>query len=157
MFVFRNIFRACNPGGSGQGELVEMNVKFWFVLSSLPASEEIGSVGDRVSAGSGSGGPDHRSDLCHPHWQCARCWILSRHHCESPSLPVSHTSALMVFICCFLPQNLNIPRCVFVPPAKFWSISWHCWHPPGGKPKAYGESVPLTHMVSMYISFTKEE
>lgn len=53
-----------------------------FILSSVPASEEIGSVGDCGPAGSGSGGAEYRSDLCHSHRQCACCWILPRHHRE---------------------------------------------------------------------------
>lgn len=51
-------------------------------LRSVPASEENGSVGDRVSAGSGSGGAGSGSHLCHSHRQCACRWILPRHHCE---------------------------------------------------------------------------
>lgn len=57
------------------------------VLSSVPASQEIGPVGHRVSAGSVSGGPDHRSDLRHPHGQRARRRILPRHHRESQTPP----------------------------------------------------------------------
>lgn len=137
-----------------------MNVKrascFFFVLSSVPASEEVGSVGDRVSAGSGSGGADCRSDLRHSHRQRTCRWILPRHHCESQSPAVIHTSntltwcvvvvAVVVYICSFLPLKRNISFCVFVPPAEFWSISGYCWNPPGGKPQTDGESVPLTYI-----------
>lgn len=34
----------------------------------------------------------------------------------------------------------------FWPPAEFWSVSGHRWHPPGGKPQTHGESAPLTLM-----------
>lgn len=54
------------------------------LLSSVRASQEIGAVGQRGSAGSVSGGPHHRSDLRHPHGQRARRRILPRHHRESP-------------------------------------------------------------------------
>ncbi len=58
-----------------------------FVLRSVPAPEEIGSVGDRVSAGSSSGGADCGSGLRHSHRQRACRWILLRHHREWRSSP----------------------------------------------------------------------
>ncbi len=68
------------------------------VLSSVPASQEVGSVGDCVSSGSGSGGANCGSDLCHSHRQRACCWILSWHHCE---WHLKHFMAVTHCVLCF--------------------------------------------------------
>lgn len=84
-----------------------------FVLSSVPASEEICSVGDCGPAGSGSGGADYRSDLCHSHRQCACCWILPRHHrewLESPHVIdlLKHYLTVARRVVCFFLLNPNV-------------------------------------------------
>lgn len=100
------------------------------VLSSVPASQEIGPLGDRGSAGSVSGGPDRRPGLRHPHGQRARRWILPRHHRKSSASRSSSTRS-----CCFTKAFSGI----FVLAAEFRSVPGHRWHPPGGKPPLDGE------------------
>lgn len=105
------------------------------VLSSVPASQEIGPLGDRVSAGFVSGDLDHRSDLRHPHRQRARRRILPRHHRES--LTPRSFSPLS---CCFSTRFLA-SLCT----AEFRSVPGHRRHPPSGKPQVDGEFSKQTH------------
>lgn len=98
--------------------------------SSVPAPQEIGPLGHRGSAGSVSGGPDHRPDLRHPHGQRARRWILPRHHRKSSTSGSSSTLS-----CCFTKAFSGIS----VLAAEFRSVPGHRWHPPGGKPPLHGE------------------
>lgn len=119
----------CIPG-SRPLTLTQLTAVLPPVLRSVPASQEIGPLGDRGSAGSVSGGPDHRPDLRHPHGQRARGWILPRHHRKSsPSRPPSTRG------CCFTEEFSGI----FVLAAEFRSVPGHRRHPPGGEPPLDGE------------------
>lgn len=107
-----------------------------FVLSSVPASEEDGSVGDRVSAGSISGGADCGSGLCHSHRQRACFWILPRHHREWQLPPIIDSSNTMIvtwcvlyfFICSFSEVSSNLIFCTSSSVLElFWVLLASTW------------------------------
>lgn len=104
-------------------------------------------MGHRVSAGSVPGGPDHRSDLRHPHGQRAGGWILPRHHREW----ATPRAFSLLGYCFYFSQSHSG---IFVLAAEFWSFPGHRGHPPGGKPQADGES--QKHAINTGATGTKK-